>query len=41
MIHRAPEYVEKNEGYERYMYLDSEGIETNGLYTFLNAEDIH
>lgn len=25
------EYVEKNEGYERFIYLDSEGIETIGI----------
>ena len=27
----VPEYVEKNEGYRRYVYLDSEGIETIGI----------
>lgn len=27
----VPEYVEKNEGYRRYMYLDSGGIETIGI----------
>lgn len=26
-----PEYVEMNEGYRRYIYLDSEGIETIGI----------
>lgn len=27
----VPEYVEMNEGYRRYVYLDSEGIETIGI----------
>ena len=27
----TPEYVEMNEGYEPYIYLDSEGIETIGI----------
>jgi lysozyme len=31
MILKAAEYVENNEGYERYSYKDSEGIETIGI----------